>query len=143
PQRRSVSSSPAVSFTKRREACCLPHIRPAPLWFASTGAPLFTGPTCPGTPGATKCPEPLCTDKVLPCSSWSPGPRQQVLPHLHRSYGLMRQSSPLLVPRWYPEHPVCAGCCQPLLGEGPSRRYLCASFPACLDPYPGTSCAAC
>ena len=34
---------------------------------------------------------------------------------------------------------VCAGCCQPLLGEGPSRRSLCASVPACLDPYPGGS----
>jgi hypothetical protein len=33
--------------------------------------------------------------------------------------------------------PVFAGCCQPRLGVGPSRRYLCESFPACLDPYPG------
>jgi hypothetical protein len=40
-------------------------------------------------------------------------------------------------------HQVFAGCCQPLLGEGPSRRYLCASVPACLDPYPGSSCGAC
>jgi hypothetical protein len=66
------------------------------------------------------------------------GPRQQVLTHLHCSYGLMRQSSTLLLPRWYPQHEVCAGCRQPLLGEGPSRRCLCASFPACLDPYPGS-----
>ena len=27
----------------------------------------------------------------------------------------------------------------PLLGEGPSRRYLCVSIPACLAPYPGGS----
>lgn len=39
-------------------------------------------------------------------------------------------------------HQVFAGCCQPLLGEGPSRRYLCGSFSACLDPYPGCSCGA-
>jgi hypothetical protein len=39
-------------------------------------------------------------------------------------------------------HQVFAGCCQPLLGVGPSRRYLCESFPTCLDPYPGGSCAA-
>ena len=32
---------------------------------------------------------------------------------------------------------VLAGCCQPLLGDGPSRRYLRKSFPRCLDPYPG------
>ena len=54
----------------------------------------------------------------------------------------MRQSSTLLVPRWYPQHQVCAGCRQPLRGEGPSRRSLCASFPACLDLYPGGSCGA-
>ena len=70
------------------------------------------------------------------------GPRQQVFPRLLCSYGLMRQSSPLLVPRWYPQHQVFAGCCQPLLGGGLSRRYLCASFPACLDPYPGSSWSA-
>ena len=40
-------------------------------------------------------------------------------------------------PHLYPV--VFAGCCQPLLGGGPSRRYLRASFPACLDPYPGAS----
>ena len=34
---------------------------------------------------------------------------------------------------------VFAGCCQPLLRDGPSRRYLCHSFPACLDPYSGCS----
>ena len=32
---------------------------------------------------------------------------------------------------------VFAGCCQSLLEDGPSRRYLCESFPTCLDPYPG------
>jgi len=34
---------------------------------------------------------------------------------------------------------VFAGCCQPRLGTGPSRRYLCRSFPTCLDPYSGCS----
>jgi hypothetical protein len=83
---------------------------------------LFPGPTCPGTPGAAKCPEPLCTGKVLPLPSWCLAPCQWILLHLHCSYGLMRQSSPLLVPRWSPQHQVCAGCGQPLLGGGPSRR---------------------
>ena len=45
-----------------------------------------------------------------------------MLPRLQCSYGLMRQSSTLLVPRLYPQHQVCAGCCQPRLGGGPSRR---------------------
>ena len=40
------------------------------------------------------------------------------------------------------EHKVFAGCCQPLLGGGPSRRSLCESLSACLDPYPGCSCGA-
>ncbi len=30
---------------------------------------------------------------------------------------------------------VFAGCYQPLLPPGSSRRYLCQSFPRCLDPY--------
>ena len=104
---------------------------------------MFTGPTCPATPEAAKCPEPLCTFEVLPLTSWCLAPCQWALPHLHRSYGLMRQPFALLVSRSYPQHQVCAGCCQPLLGEGPSRRCLCASFPACLDLYPGGSCGAC
>jgi hypothetical protein len=33
---------------------------------------------------------------------------------------------------------VFAGCCQPLLRNGPSRRYLCRSFCTCLDPYSGS-----
>ena len=37
---------------------------------------------------------------------------------------------------------VCAGCCQPRLGGGPSRRSLCVSFPPCLDLSPGGSCGA-
>ena len=37
------------------------------------------------------------------------------------------------------EHKVFAGCCQPLLEVGPSRRYLYKSFSACKDPYPGCS----
>src|SRR5215469_3680492 len=34
---------------------------------------------------------------------------------------------------------VFAGCYQPLLPPGFSRRYLCESFPRCLVPYPGRS----
>jgi len=54
----------------------------------------------------------------------------------------------LVVVSWPPSagatlgHQVFAGCCQPLLGRGPSRRYLCTSFPACLDLSPGGSCGA-
>ena len=81
------------------------------------------------------CARPRCD----PHATWCPAPCQRALPHLPRSYGLMRQSSPLLVPRWYPQHQVCAGCGQPRLGAGPSRRSLCASVPTCVDPSPGGS----
>ena len=37
---------------------------------------------------------------------------------------------------------VFAGCCQPLLGDGPSRRYLCKSVPGCLGHDPGGSSGA-
>ena len=56
----------------------------------------------------------LWTHSSIPCSS----------PRL-RSFGLVRG--------------VFAGCYQPLLLPGFSRRYLCESFPRCLVPYPGRS----
>jgi hypothetical protein len=120
----------------------LTHIHPCPLWFASKGTPLFTGPTCPGTPGAAKCPEPLCTITVLPLSSSSLGPRQQALPRLRRSYGLMRQSSTLPLPM---VSPGSTGLCRLLSAPAGRRTFptlLCVSFPACLAPYPGSSCGA-
>jgi hypothetical protein len=40
-------------------------------------------------------------------------------------------------PHLYPV--VFAGCCQPLLGDGPSRRSLRESVSACLALYPGAS----
>jgi len=70
------------------------------------------------------------------------GPRQQVLPCVIARTGscVGPQPSPCL--RITLGQRVCAGCCQPRLGGGPSRRYLCVSFPACLDLYPGGSCGA-
>jgi hypothetical protein len=103
---------------------------------------LFPGPTCPGTPGAAKCPEPLCTIKVLPLSSWCLAPCQWALPHFHRSYGLMRQSSTLPPPRLYPR---TVGLCRLLSAPAGRRTFptlFCASFSACLDPYPGGSWSA-
>ena len=59
---------------------------------------------------------------------------------------LIRAHTPVLNPptasgfnlvRW-----VFAGYRQSLLRVGPSRRYLCESFPGCLAPYPGCSCGA-
>ena len=53
---------------------------------------------------------------------------------------LLRTHAPVPMPppaSGFPWQAVLAGCRQPRLAEGPSRRYLCRTFPACLDPYPG------
>ena len=47
------------------------------------------------------------------------------LPDLHRSYGLMRQTIILLSTSVPLFRQVFAGCDEPLLEDGPSRRYLC------------------
>ena len=74
---------------------------------------------------------------------------REVLPHVSRHYpAFIAITGSCANPK--PSHrlgitlgqQVFAGCCQPLLGVGPSRRSLCESFSACLDPYPGCSCGA-
>src|SRR5262249_33890446 len=61
---------------------------------------------------------------------------------LLRTHAPIRLGSPLLRPT-----PRARSLCrfyQPLLPAGPSRRYLCESFPGCLDPChggPGMACA--
>ncbi len=48
----------------------------------------------------------------------------------------MRQTNTLPPPSVSLGRRVFAGGCEPLLDIGPSRRYLCESFPTCLDPTP-------
>ena len=86
----------------------------------------------------------------------SPGPcvlaRRVVCPQALRSrsatfsYALLRPDVPVLLPSSHYAWRLVAGSLPfgPPYGwsSGPSRRYLCASFPACLDPYPGSSCGA-
>src|SRR5216684_6185045 len=56
----------------------------------------------------------------------------------HRSYGLIRQSRLALLSFGLSlVQEVSAGCFQPLLPPGSSRRYLCESFLGCLVPYHG------
>ena len=50
---------------------------------------------------------------------------QKTLLFLHSSYGLMRQTVSLPTPRSSLVRWVFAGCSQSLLGNGPSRHYLC------------------
>jgi len=59
---------------------------------------------------------------------------------------LLRTHAPDLCPSyglWFPSgHRSLQVAASPLLGQGPSRRYLCESFSTCLDLYPGGSCSA-
>ena len=56
---------------------------------------MFAGPTCPGTPGAVKCPEPLCMFEVLPRSSWS---RRTTSAGVTLPSSLLRAHAPVLHP---------------------------------------------
>ncbi len=68
---------------------------------------------------------PFARRRRYPPSGRRRKPPQRTLLLLHRSYGLMRQTKSLPVPRWSLGSRVLAGCRQSLLGDGPSRHYLC------------------
>jgi hypothetical protein len=53
------------------------------------------------------------------------GSPRRALPLLHRSYEPMRQTKTSARLGFLLVRAVLAGCCQPLLGDGLSRRYLC------------------
>jgi len=90
--------------------------------------------------GTAKCPESLCLMSALPSSGRRVPPPARTLLPVHGSYGLIRQSRSAL-PYFGLSlvRGVSAGCYQPLLPAGPSRRYLCESFPGCLGPCHGGS----
>jgi hypothetical protein len=87
---------------------------------------------CPTTAlkRTTKCPESLCRTPVLPPSGRrGSSPARTLLPG-HSSYRLIRRSrSTLLSFSLSLVRGVSAGCYQPLLPAGPSRRYLCEILP--------------
>src|SRR5580658_8843878 len=83
----------------------------------------------------TKCPESLCRMSALPPSERRVPPPARTLLLGHSSYRLIRQSrSALPYFGLGLVRGVSAGCDQPLLPAGLSRRYLCESFPGCLGP---------
>ena len=133
-----------VSLPIRNEGQALVRIRPTTHGLLTSSCHLLRRlcpALCPGyhaDHGTTKYPESLCLISALPLSGRRESPPARTLLPGHGSYGLMRQSHParlgfsLSLARG-----VSAGCYQPLLPAGPSRRYLCESFSRCLDPYPG------
>ena len=70
-------------------------------------------------------PSPFARGGRYPLTGRPPGSPQRTLLLLPRSYGLMRQTKSLPAPRWSLVRRVLAGCRQSLLGDGPSRHYLC------------------
>jgi len=85
-----------------------------------------------------KCPESLRPILALPPLGRRNTPPQKTLLLRPRSYGLMRRSH-LALPHFSNclVREVFAGCYQPLLPPGSSRRYLCESFLGCLVPCHG------
>lgn len=85
----------------------LAHIHPAHAGLPTNSSPLrgsvSLGSESENHPGTAKCPEPLCHHSVLPPGGRCRASPRRALPHLHRSYGLMRQSialpPPLASPR--------------------------------------------
>src|SRR5215467_868246 len=84
-------------------------------------------------PRTAKCPELLCPSQALLMMGWCPAPPRRALLLLPRSYEAPNQFPPLefMYPHLSPE--VRAGCCEPLLETGSSRRYLCQCFSGCLS----------
>ncbi len=83
-------------------------------------------------PGAAKCPEPLCPTQALPASARPFAKVEEHCLFLLAPMGSCDRPNPSRLLRTCLVQRVFAGCCQPLLGDGPSRRYLCKSFPKCL-----------
>ena len=93
--------------------------------------------------GTTRCPGLLCLNMVLPisgqlCTAWESvtSPSSLLLAHAPIPISLTAYGLSL-------GQPVFAGCCQPLLGMGPSRRYLCIPCIGAWTPTPQRSPGAC
>ena len=133
-----------VSLPIRTEAQALVRIRPKHARFAH----LFVSSPASAYPGSVserratqwhhQVPRvPLPDIGVTFIRETASPPAGTLLPG-HGSYGLMRRSRSAL-PSFGLSlvRGVSAGCYQPLLPAGPSRRYLCESFLGCLGPYHG------
>ena len=134
----------SVSLPIHREVQALVHIRPDCEWFAPSLVPshasAYVGSVSDhhAENGTTKCPESLCPMLALPPSGRrGPPPARTLLPG-HRSYRLIRRSHSLSSPSALASFEESLQVAtSPLLLAGPSRRYLCESFPECLGPCHG------
>ena len=107
----------------------LTHIHPSRPRFTCRTRPVFNGSQLVrlkvrGRPRPARCPELLCPHEGLPRTTRRLAPRQRVLPLLHHSYELMRQTKFL-----------------PASSVAPIPRGLCrlSSVPAARWPFPTLS----
>ena len=126
--RRGLSASPHTPLAPSVYTTARHRYGP-PNWWALCPSPV-PPPRCP--PSA-ESPFALVRGYLARSSSQATSegvtpPSRLLRAHAPDQIPLTSSSSPR---RW-----VFAGCCQSLLGDGPSRRYLCESFLGCLDPYP-------
>ncbi len=141
----TLADPPAAFPTPRKLKCrriCTPL---DPGLHAGLGPAIELLPSLVGSTGPPGAQSPFARVEVLPPAAWRPAPYRRALPLLHRSYGLMRQTKTLPPVSGRPRRWVFAGCCQSLLGDGPSRHYLCnpcvgawTHTPPCS---PGASCS--
>ena len=111
----------------------LTHMHPSLKWFSCKSRSVFNGAVSlalsPELSKTRHVPRaPLPDGGVTSIDVPSSAARQRALPLLHRSYELMRQTKSLLSCSVFPIRQVFAGCCQSLLGDGPSRCYLCNPY---------------
>ena len=120
------------------------HIHPSRLWFTCRSRPIFNGHGDPGTEsGAGQGPPGVQSSFARArCYHARQGvshPVREHYPSFIAHTGSCARPQPSRQLRSSLLRRVFAGCRQPLLGDGPSRRYLRESFSGCLDPYPGAS----
>ena len=122
----------------------LTHIHPSGRRFTCRTRPIFNGYGDPGSEsGASQGPpgaqSPFARTRCYLVRQGVSHPVTGHYPSFTAHTGSCARPNPSRRLRSSLLRQVFAGCCQSLLGGGPSRRYLHESFPACLDPYPGAS----
>ena len=147
PESGSDLGFPSWAFPVARGLSAGTHT-PRRRWFTQQTRPRFEGQRDLGSvserhPGPPSAQSPFASPRCYRPREASSATSEGITP----PSSLLRAHAPDLLPSTRLRHclvrMVFAGCCQPLLGTGPSRRYLCRSFPTCLDPYPGGSQGAC
>ncbi len=120
----------------------LTHIHPSRLRLPCRTRPRFNGPASPArSPGLSQGPpgaqSPFARTRCTLVRRGVLHPVRGHYPSFIAHTNACARPQPSRRLRLSLLRQVFAGCCQSLLGVGPSRRDLCESVGTCLDPYPG------